>query len=422
MSKQKGRRHVVIWGVCIVILLCGYWAASSFASITYDPYASRGEAKVETVEKEPEQPRVVHLATPEPTKAIYMTQCVVGTPSFRAQLVDLIETTELNSVIIDIKDFSGKLAFGTDNPKLSASVSDACGARDMESFIELLHSKGIYVIGRITVFQDPYYAEAHPNLAVKRASDGGVWHDYKKLSFIDVGAREYWDYIVEITKESYAIGFDELNFDYIRFPSDGNMKDIAFPHSGSRPKQEVLEDFFAYLYDEVKDPDNFDGDGVPVISADLFGMTTTNTDDLNIGQVLERTLPYFDYVMPMVYPSHYPSGFNGWTKPATVPYEVVKFAMDAAVRRARTLAASENSTGTTTEAVRLRELAGKGHGNVSPTQLRTWIQDFDLGATYTSDMVRAQIQATYDAGLTSWALWDAGNTYTRAALKAHVNN
>lgn len=414
-------KYLVVVGAVIVVLISLYMAASSFASITYDPYGAIEEVRAEE-EKEPAQPKISHLATPEPMKAIYMTQCVVGTPSFRAELVDLIETTELNSVIIDIKDFSGKLSFNTDNPILADSVSDACGARDMRDFIQMLHDKGIYVIGRVTVFQDPYYTTIHPELAVKRASDGGVWHDYKKLSFIDVGAREYWDYIVEIGKESYSLGFDELNFDYIRFPSDGNMKDIAFTHSGSRSKQEVLEDFFAHLYKEMKDPDNFDGERTPAISADLFGMTTTNTDDLNIGQVLERALPYFDYVMPMVYPSHYPKGFNGWAQPATLPYEVVKFAMDAAVRRARALDASVESTSTSTQAIYLRELAQKGHGNISPRQLRSWIQDFDLGATYTSDMVRAEIQATYDAGLTSWALWDAGNTYTRSALeRATVN-
>lgn len=365
-------------------------------------------------EEKKKAPTVAHLDTPEAVKAIYMSQCVVGTPDFRQRLVDLIDTTELNAVIIDIKDFSGKLAFSTDNPKLADSVSDDCGARDIESFIKLLHEKDIYVIGRVTVFQDPYYTKVHPESAVKRASDGALWKDYKGLSFIDVGAKDYWEHVVEIGKEAYRKGFDEINFDYVRYPSDGNMKDIAFMLSG-KTKAEQLEEFFAYLHDELAEPfDDFED--APVLSADLFGYATTNTDDLGIGQVLERALPYFDYVMPMVYPSHYNAGFIGIEKPATKPYEVIKYSMDEAVRRARAMEASADSTSTSTDAVFLRAQTKKGRGYISADQLRPWLQDFDMGAVYTPELVRAQMQATYDAGLDSWALWDAGNTYTKSAL------
>ena len=124
-----------------------------------------------------------------------------------------------------------------------------------------------------------------------------------------------------LSKDSYVAGFDELNFDYIRFPPDGNMKDIDFSWSKGKTKADVLEYFFAYLHDALKNTG-------AVISADLFGMTTTNTDDLNIGQVLERALPYFDYIAPMVYPSHYPPNFNGWKNPNHYPYELIKFVVE----------------------------------------------------------------------------------------------
>src|SRR3989344_9160178 len=107
-------------------------------------------------------------------------------------------------------------------------------APDMQEFIKMLHEKDIYVIGRITVFQDPFFAKRRPDLAVKKASDGSTWKDYKGISFTDPGSKEVWEHIVSIAKESYAIGFDELNFDYIRFPSDGPMSDIAFPWSKNR--------------------------------------------------------------------------------------------------------------------------------------------------------------------------------------------
>ncbi len=386
-----------------------------FFSLSYDRTGEVLDDVAEAVTKPAQKKSVPHLATPEPLKAIYMSQCVVGTPGFRSELVELIDDTELNAVVIDVKDYTGKLGFSTDNAVLADSVSDACGARDMRDFLKLLRDKNIYTIARVTVFQDPYYTSVHPELAVKKESDGSVWKDHKGLSFIDVGAEDFWEYIVVISREAYDIGFDEINFDYVRYPSDGNMKDIAFTLSGGRPKEEVLEDFFSYLFTHLSEPWE-DNDGVPKLSVDLFGYTTTNTDDLGIGQLLERALPYFDYVMPMVYPSHYNQGFIGIAKPATAPYEVVKYSMDASVRRVRALMDAPQSTATTTEATFLREQAKKGHKRFSILQMRPWLQDFDLGATYTPDMVRAQMKAAYDAGLTSWALWDAGNTYTRGAL------
>lgn len=332
-------------------------------------------------------PPVIHLPTPKPVKGVYMTACVAGTPSLRMKLVKLIEDTELNSIIIDLKDYSGTISFSSDNPKLEGTKAGGCTIKDLGDFIRELHAKKIYVIGRITVFQDPFYAKHHPELAVKRASDGGVWKDRKGISYIDVSAKPYWDYIVEISKEAHALGVDELNFDYVRFPSDGNMQDIAFPFSGSRAKADALVNFFAYL-DQALKPLN-----VPT-SADLFGMTTTAElgSDLNIGQDFIRALPYFDYLAPMVYPSHYPPHFYGYANPNAVPYEIIKIAMDGAV--AKTLAASSTAA-----------------------QVRPWLQDFDYGGNYDVPQVKAQIKATYDAGVKSWMIWDPANVYTRAAYE-----
>jgi hypothetical protein len=355
---------------------------------------------------------VKHLKTPEPLKGVYMTQCVASTPSFRDRIVKLIDETEINSVIIDIKDYSGTVSFITGNKDIDSLIGPGCKVSDMKEFIDSLHSKNIYVIGRITVFQDPVYVKAHPELAVKRKSDGGVWKDNKGISFIDVGAKPFWGYITAIATSSYAIGFDEINFDYIRFPSDGNMEDIYFSHTGTTAKKEMLREFFEYL------DKNLSGTGV-VTSADLFGMTTTNTDDLGIGQVLEYALENFDYVCPMVYPSHYPPKFNGWPDQNKVPYQIVKFSMDAAVAREKFLY-SEISTTTVTK------LPDGNFSTSTPdlylmkrikiSQLRPWLQDNDYPVPYTPDMVKAQIQATYDAGLSSWSLWDAANRYTKEAL------
>ena len=180
-----------------------------------------------------------------------------------------------------------------------------------------------------------------------RRRDGSVWRDGKGLSFIDVGSRPYWDHIVELSVDAYNIGFDELNFDYVRYPSDGDMQNIAFPNSmkseyGS-DKQANLEAFFKYLneqldeeislYTSVRHENTGRASTTPYTSADLFGMTTTNFDDLSIGQVQDRAAPYFDFVAPMVYPSHYPKTFLGLGNPNDYPYKVVHYAMSAGVKR-----------------------------------------------------------------------------------------
>ncbi|MCK5027260.1 MAG: hypothetical protein KAS07_02480 [Candidatus Pacebacteria bacterium] len=350
-----------------------------------------------------------HIETPDVVKGIYMTACVAGTPSFRNSIVKLIEETELNTVVIDIKDYTGTISFDVPEEDLFGESGTGCRANDMREFIAELHKKNIYVIGRVTVFQDPFYAMANSDQAVQKISvTGEVWTDYKGISFVDVGAKEYWKYIVDLSKASYKEGFDEINYDYIRFPSDGNMQDTYYPFSEERVtadwqlgKAKILEEFFAYLYSEMKDTG-------AVLSADLFGMTMTNPDDLNIGQILEYAAPYFDYIAPMVYPSHYPSGFLGYYNVNAHPYEIVKYSMNEGVRRL-----NEYKNSTTTPDV------GRGRDNIDPLQLRPWLQDNDYPVHYTPEMVRAQIQATYDAGLTSWMLWDAGNTYTRAALESN---
>lgn len=332
----------------------------------------------------PEPERPVHIATPGAVRGVYMTSWVASTRDWRSSLVKMVEETELNAIVIDVKDYTGKIAFEVSDSELQKIGSAEKRIDDAKDFIKSLHEKNIYAIARIAVFQDPYFVKIRPDLAIKTRT-GAVWKDRKGMTWIDPCAKEFWDYTVRIAKETERMGFDELNFDYIRFASDGDMSNIVYPHCAAGvSKADALENFFKYLSENLKDV------GVP-ISADLFGMITTNTDDLNIGQVLEKTAPYFDYICPMVYPSHYPATYNGFKNPSLYPYEVIKLAMDTASQRL----ISASST---------------------PNQLRPWLQDFDLGADYTAEMVRKEKQAVYDAGLSSWLMWDPSNKYTRAAL------
>lgn len=326
-----------------------------------------------------------YVEIPNELKGIYMTSWTAGTPKLRENLIKLIDDTELNAVVIDIKDYSGKIVFPIDSAELKKYGSEEIRISDLRDFIEELHKKGIYVIGRVAVFQDAYFVKIRPDLAVKNKVGDKVWKDRKGISWIDPGSKEYWHYIILLSNESHKIGFDEINFDYIRFPSDGNMQDISYPWSSTTPKTIVLEDFFEYLQGNLEESNL-------KISADLFGMVTTVKDDMGIGQVLEKALPYFDYISPMVYPSHYPTNFQGFSVPEAHPYEVVYYAMKSAVDR--TMVAS-----TTIQ------------------KLRPWLQDFGLKMTYGSKEVRDQIKATNDVGLTSWILWSASNRYTKGALK-----
>ncbi len=350
-----------------------------------------------------EEKKIEHIKTPDKTRGIYMTSWVASTKDWREDLVKLIDSTEINAVIIDVKDYTGKISFEVYDPDLIKIGSAENRVKDIREFIDYLHSKNIYVIARIAVFQDSYLTKIRSDLAVKRGDGVLVWKDYKGIAWLDPCSKEVWDYTIKISKETERAGFDELNFDYIRFPSDGNMKDISylFCKKGIE-KSNALEEFFSYLRANLADLN------IP-ISADLFGMVTTNTDDLNIGQVLEKAAPYFDYICPMVYPSHYPVTYNGFKKPAEHPYEVIKLAMDTAARRLinQEQGLAPNATSTLAVAVADSSWAGK---------LRPWLQDFDLGADYTADMIRKEKQAVYDAGLDSWLMWDPANKYTRPAL------
>lgn len=398
--------------------------ASGTVSTTTAPQDKNAQEKIVPDTREV----MMHVPLPEPVRAIYMTSCVAGTHEFRNRVVKLIEDTEINAVVIDIKDYSGTISFlPLSEEWKSAWTSARCGAQDMKEFIKTLHDKNIFVIGRITVFQDPFYTKIRPDLAVAKASDGSVWHDRKGLSFIDVGSHEYWDHIITLAQDSYNIGFDELNFDYVRYPSDGNMQDIAFPNSMKGEykgdKQANLEAFFKYLNEKLDEESRFSAvrheatgraSSTPWTSVDLFGMTTTNTDDLSIGQVQERAAPYFDFVAPMVYPSHYPNGFLNLGNPNDYPYKIVHYAMSEGARRM--MASTTPVQGFLHERIGTSTPAQYTKPVFTPARLRTWIQDFDYGGDYDAVDVRAQIQASYDAGVQSFMIWAPSNIYTREAL------
>jgi hypothetical protein len=339
--------------------------------------AARGASSTPAVE-------VTHVETPSAVKAVYMTACIASGSSLREPVLKTIEGTQINSVMIDVKDYTGTISYAqtrVDGPK-----GKGCRIVDLPQFIAELHEKHLYVIARVTVFQDPLYSLYKPDMAVQsRSHPGRPWKDKNGLAFIDPNSREYWQYPIAIAKEAHSIGFDEINFDYIRFPTDGDMSDMQFATPPNLTKADVITSFFSYLHDQLAP------EGI-VTSADIFGQTTVERSDMGIGQVIEDVLPYFDYVAPMTYPSHFIDGFLGYDKPAKHPEAILQGTMTTAVERAAAI------------------------GEPS-SKLRPWLQAFDLGATYTPDMVKAEMQGVYNAGLTSWMLWDPANRYNKAALE-----
>lgn len=362
---------------------------------------------------------------PKVIKAIYVTGYAAGSESKMAHINDVLDTTEINAVVLDVKDYTGMVSYEPDVEDVKKYGAFENRIPKINKLIKSFHDRGIYVIGRIAVFQDQVLTEQRPDLALQSSSTGKVWRDYKKVAWLDTASREVWDYNVEIAKDALARGFDEINFDYIRFASDGNLKDIVYPFFDETTlKHDTVGKFFAYMREKLPEAR---------LSADLFGLVTETYDGMGIGQVLEDGFMPFDVIAPMAYPSHYAKGYRGFDNPAAHPYEVMKFSTDSAIERLTAF--------NTKLAVQAQTAASSVTPVANPPKaratIRPWIQDFDLGADYTAALVRAQIQAIYDADCSSsmgasstvpmrtepcsphvdgWYVWNPSNVYTKEAF------
>lgn len=352
------------------------------------------ENKENKKEEELIEDKIKPLKTPEKVKGIYMTGYVFSNQILREKLIKLIKETELNSVVIDIKDAQGRIMF---EPKLNdlknwPKSPVTINYDEYQKKLTELQAENIYTIARITTFQDPEPAKKFNQLTLKTKT-GGIWYDYRGLSWFDMTNQDVWDLIIKQTEEAYLIGFDEVQFDYIRFPSDGNLKTIQYKNLGPEQKKyELMNDFYKYLSSGLSDIK------IP-LSIDLFGLTYWQRDDenydLGIGQKLTDVGKYFDYISPMLYPSHYYSGVMGFNNPAQHPYEIINKSLKDGI----TILTNSSSTALT----------------------RPWIQDFDLGANYDASMIKKQIQACDDNNCSGWLLWNASNKYTESALKKELD-
>jgi len=336
----------------------------------------------------------------ENIRAVYLTSWSSSTEGYIRRTIDLAKETEINAVVIDIKDWSGFVSYDTNVSQAEEYGAERIFVPDIRDLIKRFHDNNITVIARIVVFQDPVLASARPELAIKNSQkEGKPWEDNYGLAWIDPASQEAWEYNAKIAKDALQKGFDEVNFDYVRFPSDGDLKNMEFTvWDRKTAKNLILKQFFKYLRKKLPEA---------TLSVDLFGLSTVKRNDLGVGQLIEDAFPYFDYVCPMVYPSHYAKGFQGFENPAENPYQVVYHSINQA--RARLNKFKQTKEGRTSQ----------------NTKIRPWLQDFNLrGVDYGPLEVRAQIKATQQAlgdEFSGFMMWSSKNIYTRDALRPFSN-
>lgn len=330
-------------------------------------------------------PEIIEEPTPSKpekreVKGIYITAYTASHPDRLQPLLDLIHDTELNAVVLDIKDYTGKILYDSQVQTVVETGTSRDQLGDVRAIIDLLHEHNIYVIARQTVFQDPELAKKKPEWAIKDKYHGGLWYDNLGLAWVDPTRTEVWEYNTQIAKEAIALGFDEIQFDYVRFPSDGNMHRVQY-NTGDKLRYEVMGEFYAFLEQELAEEPAY-------ISLDMFGFVMERHDGMSIGQRLEDAVDHVDYISPMMYPSHYPAGHLGLANPAANPGVVIANGMKK----------------------------GQPHFDHQKAESRPWIQAFHIGAYYNGPMIRAQIEQVEKYTDGGWLLWNPINRYYNVGL------
>jgi hypothetical protein len=316
--------------------------------------------------------------SPDDIRAVYLSSGSTGSEAKVAYIEKILTTTRANGLVIDFKD--------------SGQVNTA----RMAELVKRFKKHNTYLIARIVTLQDTYFAKKHPEVAIK-TPDGDFWYSGRKVwnrYWLDPASTLAQDYNIAVAKQAIDLGFDEIQFDYIRFPTDGNMRDIRYPvYDGKSDKCAVMRGFFKKIHDELKaySPQT-------MLAIDVFGEVLNYGRVSGIGQDFPDVVEYFDVVCPMAYPSHYQCGEFGLKDPNTNPYKVYY------------------------------DTLRKGKARLpqdSQAIFRSWVQDFSIPniyqcgpkVIYTRELVRDQIQAGRDNGAKGFMLWNASNNYTLGAFE-----
>nr|WP_313886477.1 putative glycoside hydrolase [Bacillus sp. SD088] len=392
MNWKKGP---LIMGIAVVLLCLTSITAAAETKFSIQPLKGR-ELLVDNKVLPDVMPRFVYdsgreFEYPDAVRGVYATGHSAGGGRFD-QLVDMIDSTDLNAMVIDIKDDWGDITYKLPKDSPHADISQDY-ITDPEKMMDSLEEKQIYPIARIVVFKDSKLSKAKPELSFKEGSE--VWTNGRKESFVNPFMKEVWDYNVEIAIEAAKLGFQEIQFDYVRFPEGFETRDESLTYSmgdyadmdedNVQKRVHAVTDFVAYAKEKLA-PYNVK------VSVDIFGYTATLPEAPGIGQNFQKISENVDVISSMIYPSHWTSYFD-IEKPDLEPYKLVK----------------EYSK---VENAKLEELE-------NPPISRPWLQDFTasyLGSgnyqVYGKKQIEDQIKALYDEGIDEFLLWNAGNTYT----------
>ena len=373
--RRRRRRRAVAFG-----LLLGITATATLgARFVIDDDGAVVASPQQPAKKPAAKPVPVKQPRPLPdeVRGIHVTMALASLNGKLAEYLKLVDDG-MNTIQLDIKDENGEIAFIPSAVPLASKVGAARPYYRPREAAKLIHRKGVYLIGRVVTFEDPRLAEGAPQHAIKNP-DGSVWHNHADLGWTNPYDKRVWDYNVSIAEVAARAGFDEIQFDYVRFPTDGDVDAIVYPGKTSTPPGWVIAEFVHYAAKRLKPL------GVRV-SADVFGLSATR--DLGIGQVPRRLSKHLDAIYPMVYPSHYGSGEYGLDDPNASPGATVEWSL-ADFRR---------------------ELK-QGKAELIP-----WLQDFSYGRTYGLNEVKAQIEAARLMGARGYLLWNPLGIYTPGAL------
>ena len=342
--------------------------------------------------KTPSPAAIAHVPTPDTLRGLYVNRWAALGSKLRT-LIDVAKTTEINALVIDVKDDRGFVLYPSDVPlahEIGADTADGhwMSRAKLRSVLDTLAAHKIYPIARIVVAKDPLLARAKLDLAIKRKSDLKPWLDKNGNPWLDPHHREVWQYAADLAREAYHLGFSEVQFDYVRFPDERRLATEAiYQLANGRVRAQVIREQLGYLRGTLKP--------LPMrVTADVFGLTATDTTDMGIGQKWEMFVDQVDVVLPMVYPSHFARGTYKLRNPNAHPYQTINNVLKDAIDRSKPVA--------------------------NAARIIPWYQDFTLGPPhYYAEHVRAQKKAGYDNGFQSWILWNPKSNYTIAALEPH---
>ncbi len=334
------------------------------------------------VTKKAPEPTVPSFTEPKEVKGIYVTAWSAASKKKMEKLLGLLDRTELNAVVIDVRD-DGEMYWETGIDLADKSKANMKAVTKPKELMELLAKHKIWPIARIACFRDSYVPKHFPELAVQ-TEQGKVWTDHSRHTWLDPYNKKNWEYIAATVDFALKVGFPEIQLDYVRFPSEGRKLAQVFPAMKSwgkdlPDKNDLIPQFSAYIRERVKK-------AKAVYSADLFGIISSGTADQGIGQTLAKLAESYDVICPMVYPSHFAKGEYNIKDPNRAPFEIITKSL------------------------------GDYKKKIPKARIRPWLQDFSLGYPYGAKEVQAQIKASRALGYNEFLLWNAGSKFTEAAL------